>query len=41
MLISPFLYDYALLDRADRVRRIRGRATGSRVRRVSNGRKQG
>jgi hypothetical protein len=41
MLISPFLYDYALLDRADRVRRIRGVPKGSRVRRVTNGKKQG
>lgn len=36
MLISPFLFDYALLEPGDRIRRARGRTTGARVRRASS-----
>jgi hypothetical protein len=36
MLVSPFLYDYALLEPGDRVRRPRGRSTGSRIRRTAS-----
>jgi len=36
MLVSPFLFDYALLEPGERVRRVRGRATGSRVRRTAS-----
>lgn len=36
MLVSPYLFDYALLEPGDRVRRVRGRTTGSRVRRATS-----
>jgi hypothetical protein len=36
MLVSPYLFDYALLEPGDRIRRVRGRTTGSRVRRAAS-----